>query len=439
MKILLSTWGSPLNWRNSRYRGLGDQFRCPERDVFTPLPCYINGVDRVVIIALDSVIAASHRGYVNREALHCAGVVGLQIDSPNLQSNPRGELEGSVTIRPGVDNYRDWVEKARRYVKCVAGRAVERDVDVVIAPAMGRLGGYVYKPKEPGYFSTISLLEIYSLLKEVLSGITAIYLDVTHGINFMPTLTYLVARRLASLVLAGGRVGEVALQVLNAVQSGEDSYEIQRIHSERIRRIDLTVATSMKGNEARVVKALAMAAPLAIYEACRRLGDSYKPEEELEGYRRKVVIREHEVLWDQVEDVDRTYLKLLAKRICERGWSNRLEDIDHNYFLRASKLHQIFVNDELNDLRDLLHKKPQTGRIPYYKLRDSNKDENHAARERKKLEKPDDQVVRNFVAHAGLLDSIVEIDRRDGEVVLEYADPNLVMKFLDTKIVAEFI
>jgi len=442
MRILLTTWGNPITWRRIRYRFAGGgEFKCPDGEVFTPLPCYANEVDQIIIIALDSILTTKLRkgqdSYVNIDVLNCAKEVKLQTLPHDVQVSESGLLSTDLALWPEVKTYGEWIETAKNYVRCIARRVVKKEVDVVIAPAMGRLGGYVYKPRHPGYFSTISLLEIYSLLENVLPKITTIYLDVTHGINFMPTLTYLVARRLASIALTSGSQ-IITLQVLNAIQSEDGTYEIHRIHSEKIHRIDLAVATLMKGEEARVARALAMAAPLAIHVACRNLKKQISPQEELEKYRSEVAVTRNEAVWRKpAESLDEIYIRLLAKEICKHGWSNVLDEINPNYFLKVSKLHQIFVQDELNDLRKLLQAKTLIGDTPYYKLR--GKSEEDVKKEHEKLQQPDDQFIRNFIAHAGLLDSIVILRQEGKKIVLKYFNDELVLKFLDSPNVTEFI
>ncbi|ABO07707.1 CRISPR-associated DxTHG motif protein [Pyrobaculum calidifontis] len=354
MRLLVATWGSPLTWRRARYTGV-PPLNCPEGQTFTDLPCYRGVVDRVVVIALDSAAAAAApRALVNEDALNCAREAGLSVR----------ERGGDVEIFPAAEDYREWRRAVVNYVKCVAEASGGGEVDVVVAPAVGRLGMCRHVLRDPRAFLSISLAELYALLGG--EAPSEIYLDTTHGVNYATTLAYELVHMLASLAVARG-AAEAKVQTFNAVEAAGGEYEVARVYQANVRRIDLAAARATGGASGKVLRALALAAPLAVYYACRE-AEPPKAEEVVERFVQGVKIRAAEecaVEKPAVEPPEVVYGMLLAWEVCKAGWSNVVTEMRGDYFRKLSPLYETLVNEELAALNKLLTKRPAYC-APYY-------------------------------------------------------------------------
>lgn len=449
MRILVATWGSPLGWTPSRYKSSEEGIECPSEKTFASLSCFKNSVDHVIVLALDSSIAASQekkRG-INMDAVECAKEAGLHVgeNSERIWISPPSNLkEGEV-----------WRRKVVEYIGCLMRRALGRGssakTDVVVAPAKGKLGPIEYKWAGHRDFLSIALLELYRVVREELDEINTIYLDVTHGVNLVPVLSLELAYLLASLALISreGAV-DVKVRVFNAVPSGDGGYELLRIHDMDVPKAYLSIARRIEGKEGLILRSLAAASPLALYYLCKDFEFS-KVEEELinelnEYWRRTDVRAEDNVMILEREgakglkdlEPDVVYAKLLAINLCKLGWSNRVEEISKrvDYFRKISKLHEYLVRDEINDMQNRLRAIKVQGCVDYYKVRCKGEDE--ARREMEEIKGGNacsDKTIRNFISHAGLLDSIVKIC--DNKV--EYVEWSLVERVLGCREIEDLV
>ncbi len=177
-RILIAPWGNPFGWTKVKYEFRGKQDEAP-----TTLPllrCSLE-VDKVVLIVLDSLA----------EAL------------PSFR-------------------YEDVKREAERRVRCfLAKNNISLDnVDVVVSYSVGKLGKYQFDRELKDFYAHIlwelgeRLLEVARCKEEV-----EIYLDLTHGINYMPTLVYRAVRKLGSILALTKRV---SLTVLNSETPKKD-------------------------------------------------------------------------------------------------------------------------------------------------------------------------------------------------------------------------
>lgn len=174
-KVLITTWGSPwknfidrrrgyseYRWAEVKYRLLGTDEEVISR---SSLPLMLNYLrpDKVVIIVLDTVAykLSSYKELIN---------------------HVRDMYEDFIINELGIKL---------------------SSIDIVVAPGVGKFPNGVFIGSASDYRSFI-LYKLSKVINELLSkGLVndlELHLDLTHGINFMPALTYSVVKELASIL-----------------------------------------------------------------------------------------------------------------------------------------------------------------------------------------------------------------------------------------------
>lgn len=172
MKILVSTWGLPAKWGNSTYELDGlTQKTC------TTLKLLHGRYDKVVVIALDSVLDSGEKSNIESECTSC------------FYQNRQEFTQGS---------YADLVEKVRETIsgtlKCIG---IENS-EVIVLPAAGSpSGNWSFKGDMKDYLS-IGMIDLYEHIAK-LGNIEEIAIDLTHGINFMPALSFRMTQIISQL------------------------------------------------------------------------------------------------------------------------------------------------------------------------------------------------------------------------------------------------
>jgi len=154
VSVLISTWGEPRLWDSVRYNLSGNSLPEPTK---SSLPVILNYAypkpEKVILIVLDTVIKR---------------------------------------LVPSYQDLRDSVEKY--YRDFLSSLNVNVPVEIIIAPGVGKFklddGGLV---EFQGFLSDFPAYVTFEVLRRLLqmgeNDIT-VHLDLTHGINFMPSLTY---------------------------------------------------------------------------------------------------------------------------------------------------------------------------------------------------------------------------------------------------------
>ncbi len=418
---------------------------------YTTLPCYGDlRLDAIYVVALDSVITARvPKRYaldVVKECVEDYVKDCAKDDRRLIIDDVESGGEKYVEIRPDIDQlkgYSEWRELAECYIKCIAEKALSKSQDllnklhVIITPANMRVGNFVYKWAGRGVendFAAFLLASLYKHFKmhfentKVGDTIT-IYLDVTHGINYMPALTTHVVELFASILLARKDVNNVRIEILNAIESGIGEYEVLRIKREIVSRIRLNVE-ELRGVEKHtlnVIKALALAAPLLLYYLCRDKDGHFKePDEIVRKYleSRNIIRKDGGVIIETdpkardegLTNVYGLYAEFLANEVCKAGWSNEIKALSNaeHYFEKVSQLHADIVHKEINNLLNVLKKSGDFDVKSYAELKGLPQGDC------KSIKWGEREHIRNFVAHAGLSDVAVVIRRVNESYVLEY-------------------
>lgn len=243
---------------------------------FASIVC-VDDADKYVIYVLDSVItarASSARG-VLQEALECARQCGLCV---------RKSGDGTVTIEPDcyLNELDAWRDVAKCYVKCLVEQALNKtsrevsseSIDVAVSAAIGKLG-WTYESSFPDLIASELFRYLWSSISKAVEDSVEkleIDLDVTHGVNFMPTLSYQIVRYLATLLLIEKRnLNNVVIKVYNAVPVGTQQsaagvriFQYVEVFHESLNYIQ--IPHNIGGEVARAIE---LGAIPVIYEACR--------------------------------------------------------------------------------------------------------------------------------------------------------------------------
>jgi CRISPR-associated protein Csx1 len=414
MRIYLASWGNPLEWGSAKYRHgpVGNAYYS-----YTTLPFMVReyGVDKAIIIALDSVITARGRA-PSKEVLGCAEQVGLVVSNNS--------------IKPGeIRDYSEWVGSASKYIECVAARSVGNELagrlSVVIAPYVGLREGVAYgvgKDVRPDVYLTHALVRVLDVLGGSLRDVGELIVDITHGINYTPYLTIELGKMLASLALALNSFKSshaVGIRIFNAVEVGVEGevrvYDVHNIGELRMDRYYLdpiitavyTNAKSLDPDELAIIGSLMMNAPIALIQSCKDLlkqeAGTLLPEDlsyskllgtvSVERSGSDYVIKHSKYVRPVV-----VYAKAFTRALCTSLMNQlstknllqnyvpagELKEAVAPYFEKVSKASEVIVRNALDTLRELLEEKApvQLQATPTSIACNRN-------------------VLRNFMAHAG--------------------------------------
>ncbi|WP_168188394.1 CRISPR-associated CARF protein Csx1 [Thermococcus indicus] len=170
-RVLVATWGNPFQWEAIEYSadckslGLSDCQNVKEENVST-LPVLLKALkpQKTIILVLDTLANLTLRNDV-----------------------PARKMESYDNVKADVEERVRWfIENRVNPYMSEEDRALLDDVEIVVLPGVGE-------------FSNVSVegdvLDFYSSVLKVLAERlpvedTEVILDLTHGINFMPVLTY---------------------------------------------------------------------------------------------------------------------------------------------------------------------------------------------------------------------------------------------------------
>jgi len=108
------------------------------------------------------------------------------------------------TLASSGNSYSEILDNVRNYCSDFISNklGVKEKVDVLVAPGVGEFKNGVFKGRMEDFYSYI----LFKLSQILPNGDAAIHLDLTHGVNFMPTLTYKAISEIAGIYAICRRV-----------------------------------------------------------------------------------------------------------------------------------------------------------------------------------------------------------------------------------------
>ncbi|ASJ17204.1 hypothetical protein A3L04_09065 [Thermococcus chitonophagus] len=447
-RVLITTWGNPFGWKETAYyiSGLKDEVKT--RSTLPVLVAAYNP-DLVIIIALDTLV-----NYIGcKDNINNCSEIW-----PYPDEDGRFEDVGSYEkVIENVEN-RIWryveelcnesTTKAPGYVRDALREFLDTGkIKTIVAPGIGDFKAKVTKATSQQSIEVRVTVEnghatdyyhfIMAKLAELLPSTNLeIILDLTHGLNFMPVLTYRAVRELSTI---GAYFGRVKLTVVNAepYPKAGGALQIHVIEDSEI----LPSPMYFKVNNQRwdaFISALANGFPLAfakffpskdqIFGKIRDILESYedttKVETENGTENRRVIISRGLELDERLSGLALLYYAVKrAKDSPElNGITLPKEELTIDEIDKIARIFEKIpaigerVRYEVKKLRNLNNKsgptweprsKLDTGWNPHNRICQNNNDKNCI--------KP-----RNFIAHSGLEMNVVELKLGNNTLFVRY-------------------
>ena len=214
--LIVAPWGLPPQWRDVKYVLEVDDKRIGGSVKYctTLIPLILSmenqikeGKVDIVIIVLDSLVDKYTRSGSSDSSTcySCYSELSSYIDEANRVSSYK-----ELTLKLN--------EFIREFIKCLFKKHrldISINLNVIVAPAIGSPGGkWVFRGDLQDYESVV-LYELGKLCLE--KPYSKIVIDLSHGINFMPSLIMRIVHKLASIqLLAHKELSSVAVEVFNS-------------------------------------------------------------------------------------------------------------------------------------------------------------------------------------------------------------------------------
>uniref|UniRef100_A0A7J3TGQ8 TIGR01897 family CRISPR-associated protein n=1 Tax=Geoglobus ahangari TaxID=113653 RepID=A0A7J3TGQ8_9EURY len=425
-KVLITTWGNPFQWEPISYEFKYDSGYYSLESSST-LPVLVEAIkpEKVILFVLDTLA--------------------------NIQIKGKPDVEPKEFL-----SYSEVVEDVRKRIKWFLYELSEKcpnlkhmlesgHLKIAVAPGIGLFKNIRVEGDVLDFYNYV----IYELSRELPAGSAEIYLDLTHGINFMPTLVY---RALNNLLGLSAFINDCKFVVLNSepYPQGFSKEEKEKIISETKIRIRVV--------EDRVVQ------PKPIYSRVRDLRFSafisslanglplvfttfYPKLDEL----RELIDKELRIFFENIEisngsvkrkvafsDDFKTLTKLYYLVRClnsnelfkslpaDEVSVDMLEKIIETVFKKIVRL-EIMTKRDVRQILDTVNKASKKEGEIGDRIRNGEKllylDVYNFAKD-KNLQREKKVDPRNFLAHAGLISDRIYVRLEGGNIKLSYGDPD---------------
>jgi CRISPR-associated protein Csx1 len=415
--LVIAPWGQPASWRNVSY--ILENIKVESCTSLMAVVQHFGNDTDVAILTLDSLLDE----YIKETKSRCYECYNRHRDLVKKSANAK-TYEELLNILQGF---------VKEFIRCLN---LACDPFVVICPSIGSPGGNWNFIGASSDFEAVALYELGK--KCIQTPYTRIFLDLSHGINFMPAVTLKLASELVSLILAahGGAMGELAngveLSVYNSdpsrVDNGVQQLKLNIVVRERIRTILsphqlspklldtkkenlLTARDSINAAYLDMVRlplsAIHYPLPLALCETIFLIGNSSLPLQLLDKafnlWHENISIGNKSVERLVKLDPDAVYALLLTeairRRLEEVEKPPHLEDIKKlaKFYKFVNESFYYLIMNEISDIERRLGSFENSGWLPLSRL---------FGEEERKMS-PDKRVM---IAHAGLQKELVEIN-----------------------------
>jgi len=192
MRLLIATWGEPDGWNKVRYEFEGVQ---EESCSTLGLLNKVINPDRTIVITTDTLAAK------RKEIKKC--------------ETKRREAEVIDTLKLSELSYDTALELVKDYIKRTAKVFNAKVDDVWVVPSVGYFSNAVVEGHFPDFRYSL-FLHFFKIFEELISDgeKLEVFLDITHGQNFLPTFTSEVLNIV--LGIAAYFVKDVRITILNS-------------------------------------------------------------------------------------------------------------------------------------------------------------------------------------------------------------------------------
>lgn len=453
MAIYVSTWGDPSRWKKATYKK-------QSKDIvgFSTIATYENA-EKVIIIVQDSVLLPQSNN--NDYAIEC--IRRYRDDGKKFPTN----------------NYEEWVKIVEDYIKCVASKASNDNIKVIVVPALSKLndkenkvGNFEFGKFELGgreipsyiYAELLETLLVQKLYEELKNEEAKVILDITHGVNYLPVIAYHVLYNLTSLL-------GLDFEVINYIPTEyEKEYTYAEILREKDKKtLDLTQIDENKHDDIAkrlLVKSLKYNAPLLAIKMCKNgksgVRDYYK------DFLESVKIEDNTIKIRKKFEPDPAWVDVIYDYICENINANEgittkeIKSFSDKILKKFSEVSTHLISIEIQNINNLLNqlndgerklyseilkikKKEEKERFMkivenkvrelYFKVcKSANAEDINVSIDEmlsSELFRPEVEderssttsenvLKRHFIAHAGLLKDYVIIERRGNKLYVDY-------------------
>jgi CRISPR-associated protein Csx1 len=488
LSLFVATWGLPAVWEEALY--VFSPGEKSERKYCTTLiPLLLSmreavdgGKPDLVIVVLDSLVnkytPRDQRKQPESKCYECYNDLSKYIDMAASSSSYTGI----------VSHIKRFIEE---FVKCLLDKYnVELEVKphVIVAPAVGSPGGnWVFKGELWDYQSKV-LVELGELCLN--KPYQRVVLDLSHGINYMPSLTLHLSPMISSILLLAHReLKSVEFTLYNSdpfssnrpLVLNRDEVKVDSIHlvHRRIKPVELSrwarseaakylelkkalddIFREVLGYAKYLYTSLYYPLPLALYyltreDICRSLNEAWNKIRR--GLEDSVFVNreEREVLRPITIDPLTLYMYYVARALCKRLGDHGVEDPlvtrlrereAEVYELVHKALHRV-VQHELDDIvkkvkdlrgQEALYRCLKGSWIRLCQLRAIVGVEKDSCAEKIDLYRFENR--RNLIAHAGLLKDIVEVLVEDDEKIrIRYVEREELLKNMLEALYSELV
>lgn len=210
-RILVATWGNPFQWENIKYRvdcgllGVEDCRDVEMKNVST-LPVLIKALrpDKTIVLVLDTLVNVTWKKRDNDGERIIPDIPEREIESYYSLKEGKDSVIGDVRERV------EWfIENEVKPLLSEEDRSLLEGVNIAVLPGVGEF---------PNASVMGDVLDFYAAALKILAeklpeGETEVVLDLTHGINFMPVLTYRALKNLLGIL---AYLHEARLYVVNS-------------------------------------------------------------------------------------------------------------------------------------------------------------------------------------------------------------------------------
>ncbi|NJE01392.1 CRISPR-associated CARF protein Csx1 [Thermococcus sp. JdF3] len=446
-RVLVATWGNPFQWGEIAYRvdckelGLVNCENVEMRNVST-LPVLIKALnpDKVIILALDTLANLTLKNEVPARELNSYNDV-----KNDVEERVRWFIENRV--KPNLDEDSDLLND----------EYLSNYVDVVVLPGLGEFDNASVRG---------DLLDFYSMvLKELAERLpeddAEVFLDLTHGINFMPVLTY---RALTDLLGLLAYLHTARLHVLNSepYPAGarawrEEATEtlvlnIRSVESTELRPKPIYSVISGKPGWSAFISSVTNGFPLAfavfypyiaevrgyIDGELERFLDSIEVEMRPDSMgARKVHVERKLALSRDFRTAVKLYYMLRVFNTTFRGYPKRNRDgvsldellaLTRRLFYAMPRI-GIVVEDQLCTMKDVLSRRGRSikekGWEPLMKAMRADSFSGGSSQSLRHGGSVSEKTIRNFIAHAGFEFNLTMFRKFGGEFLFKYSDVSL--------------